>query len=68
MKKTRMFLNTREIETINKIIEENNIDDSFELISTQGSGIGSNLDIEFQADVNGRTAIITIPITTEQDW
>ena len=58
----------QEIDIITQIIKENNIQGAFEIIHTNGSGIGHTLDIEFETEVNGRYATIRIPVTTVENW
>ena len=62
------YVTPQEIEIIQKVIEENNIKHAFKLIHENGSGIGATLDLEFDAEVNGREATIRIPITTVENW
>jgi len=64
----RFYISKKEIEIINKIIEENDIHGAFELIHDDSSGIGYTLDLEFETEVNGRYATIRIPVTTVENW
>lgn len=64
----KMYVTPNEIELIQKVIKENKIVTSFELLQENHSGIGSTLDVEFHAEVNGRKATIRIPITTPESW
>jgi hypothetical protein len=64
----KFYVTPQEIELIQKVIEENKIVNSFELLQENHSGIGSTLDVEFYAEVNGRQATIRIPITTSENW
>jgi hypothetical protein len=61
-------LHRKDIETIVKILEENNIH-AFNLIGDgYESGIGYTLDLEFDSEYNGRMATIKINVTDEGDW
>jgi hypothetical protein len=63
-----MYVTPNEIELIQKVIKENKIVTSFELLQENHSGIGYTLDLEFDTEVNGRQATIRIPITTVESW
>ena len=68
MTKRVLPLHKKDIETIAKIIEENDIH-AFELIGDgYESGIGYTLDLEFHDEFNGRMATIKINVTDEGDW
>ena len=68
MLKNKVSISIRELEVINKIVEENTITDSIDLVIRDGSGIGYTLDVEFETVLNGRTVTIRIPVTTINDW
>lgn len=55
-------------DTIQKIICENNIVTPITLIESSQSGIGSNLDMEFEIELEGRAAIARINLVDERDW
>lgn len=63
-----MYITPEEIEKIQTIIDENNIQNPFELIYDNSSGIGATLDLEFDMKVNGRDATIRIPISGVENW
>jgi hypothetical protein len=66
--KTTIVINKADIDTIQKIIEENQIVGAFTLHYENGSGIGYCLDLEFDTEVHGRIAKITIPVANEDNW
>ena len=63
-----IYISPQEMLIIQKVIDENNITQSFKLIYDSSSGIGSTLDIEFDTDIHGREASIRIPITGVENW
>lgn len=65
---TRITMTKTDLNIINKIVEENNIVCAFDIVYTSGSGIGYCIDLEFPADINGREAIIRIPVTGVENW
>ena len=68
MTKRVLPLHKKDIETIAKIIEENDIH-AFNLIGDgYESGIGYTLDLEFDSEYNGRMATIKINVTDESEW
>ena len=65
----KIHLNQRELDTISKIVAENNIKTAFTLISSaEDNGIGSLLDLEFDSELNGRYVTVRVPVTTVEDW
>ena len=63
-----IYITPQELSIIQQVIIENNIACSFKLIYDCSSGIGSTLDMEFDADIHGRLATIRIPITDTENW
>lgn len=64
----RIYISKRELEIINKIIEENNIENSIELIYNNDSGIGNTLDMEFDHELHGRYVTVRVNITDSNSW
>jgi len=62
-----MIINKTDLEIINNIVKENNIH-WFKLYQESGSGIGYITDLEFETEINGRTATVRIPVSTEDQW
>ena len=65
---SRIFISKRELEIINDIVRENEIQNSFELISNNDSGIGSTLEIEFDHELHGRYVTVRVNITDSDSW
>ena len=65
---SRIFISKRELEIINDIVRENEIENSFELIYNNDSGIGSTLDMEFDYKLNGRYVTVRVSITDSDSW
>ena len=64
----KILLNLRDLEIIQKIVDENQVR-VFEL--NQGdtdNGIGYTLDIEFDTELHGRLVRVRVPVTTVEDW
>ena len=64
----KVQLNLRDLEIIQKIVDENQVR-VFEL--NQGNthnGIGYTLDMEFDTDLHGRLVRVIVPVTTVEDW
>jgi hypothetical protein len=68
MLKNKVSISIRELEVINKIVEENTITDSIDLVIRDGSGVGYTLDLEFETVLNDRIVTVRIPVTTINDW
>jgi hypothetical protein len=68
MLKNKVSISIRELEVINKIVEENTITDSIDLVIRDGSGVGYTLDLEFETVLNDRTVTVRIPVATINDW
>ena len=66
--KTSIVINKEDLAIMQKIIEENQIVGSFTLHYENGSGIGYCLDLEFDTEVHGRLAKISIPVANEDNW
>ena len=66
--KTSIIINVQDLDTMRKIVEENQIVGSFTLHYENGSGIGYCLDLEFDTQVHGRLAKISIPVSDENNW
>jgi hypothetical protein len=65
---SRIYITKRELEIINDIVRENEIQNSFELISNNDSGIGSTLEIEFDHELHGRYVTVRVNITDSDSW
>ncbi len=65
---TRIYMSRRELEIISNIVRENEIENSFELIYNNDSGIGSTLDMEFDHKLNGRYVTVRVSITDSDSW
>lgn len=65
---TKITLTKSDIDIINEIIDENNLVCAFDIVYTAGSGIGYCVDIEFPKEINGREAIVRIPVTGVENW
>lgn len=63
----KMLLTKRELESIVQIVQENNLAD-FTLNTDNSSGIGYTLNLQYDTIINNRKAIVSIPITTEEQW
>lgn len=66
--KTSIIINKEDLNIMQKIIEENQIAGSFTLHYENGSGIGYCLDLEFDTEVHGRLAKITVPVAGTDNW
>ena len=66
--KTSIVIHKDDIDIIQKIIEENQIVGTFALHYENGSGIGYCLDLEFDTEVHGRLAKITVPVAGADNW
>lgn len=64
----KIMMNPADIELISKVIKENNITGNFKVISTDDSGIGYTLDLEFQTEVNNRVCTVLVPICGVDNW
>ena len=65
---TKITLTKTDIDIINEIIDENNLVCAFDIIYNSDSGIGYTVDIEFPKEINGREAIVRIPVTGVDNW
>jgi len=65
---SRIYMSKRELEIISNIVRENEIENSFELIYNNDSGIGSTLDMEFDHQLNGRYVSVRVSITDSDSW
>ena len=65
---SRIYMTKRELEIISDIVRENEIENSFELIYNNDSGIGSTLDMEFDHELNGRYVTVRLNITDSDSW
>ena len=66
--KSIVTLTRQDLELINNIVSENDIEGTFNIIMTTGSGIGVTTDIEFRQEVNGRDATIRIEVSGVENW
>lgn len=62
------MMSIQDLEILNKIIQENNVTGVFKLVQDNSSGIGYTTDIEFDADLHGRLAVIRVPIADTDNW
>jgi len=65
---SRIYMSKRELEIISNIVRENEIENSFELIYNNDSGIGNTLDMEFDHKLNGRYVTVRVSITDSDNW
>jgi hypothetical protein len=65
---SRIYITKRELEIISDIVRENEIENSFELIYNNDSGIGSTLEMEFDHELNGRYVNVRVNITDSDSW
>lgn len=66
--KTSIVINKEDLAIMQQIIEENQIVGAFTLHYENGSGIGYCLDLEFDTQIHGRLAKISIPVANEENW
>ena len=64
---TKVVLNDRDLDRIREVVVENNVK-MFTLVVDNGSGIGYTVDLEFEYDLNGRDAVVRVPIVGVEDW
>ena len=65
---TKIMMNPADVTTIMEIIKENNITGNFELVYTDGGGIGYCIDLVYQTQINNRQVKITIPVCGVDTW
>jgi hypothetical protein len=65
---SRIIMNPADIRVITEILREQNITGNFELIHDNSSGIGYNIDLEFDTVIHGRTVKVRVPVCTEAEW
>jgi hypothetical protein len=65
---TKIYLNKTDIEKILEVIKENDLEDTFTLIHDNVSGIGYTLDMEFDAELNGRVITAKVNIADSTTW
>lgn len=65
---SEIYINPKELAIVQKIMEENGITYAVKLIYTNDSGIGSILNVEFDTEVNGREAVVRIPVSGVESW
>lgn len=65
--KTTIIMNTTDLERLTAIVKENNLT-YFKLTQDAGSGIGYTTDIEFESEINGRTATVTMSVADSDNW
>ena len=64
----KIVLNLRDLEIIQKIVDENQVR-VFELCQDNtDNGIGYILDMEFDTELHGRLVSVRVPVTTVEDW
>jgi hypothetical protein len=64
---TKVVLNSSDLDRIREVVVENNVK-MFTLVVDNGGGIGYTVDLEFEYDLNGRDAVIRVPIVGVEDW
>ena len=64
----KIYLTPKLLETVNQVVVENSITRSFALIGDSSSGIGVDLVMEFDHELNGRTVTVRVDLTDHQDW
>jgi len=64
----KIYLTPKLLETINQVVTENSITRSFALIGDSSSGIGLDLAMEFDHELNGRTVTVRVDLTDHRDW
>lgn len=67
MNTNSIHVTLKDLETINKIVQENDIR-HFTLLSKSESGIGHTTDMEFEFTLNGREVVVTVNIANEDNW
>jgi hypothetical protein len=63
----KIFMNSKDLEAINKIVQENKIQ-SFVLVYDNSSGIGYTIDLEYETTINGFNATVRIPVCGQENW
>lgn len=64
----KIYLTPKLLETINQVVTENSVTGSFALIGDSSSGIGLDLAMEFDHELNGRTVTVRVDLTDHRDW
>ena len=64
----KIYLTPKLLETINQVVTENSVTGSFALIGDSSSGIGLDLAMEFDHELNGRTVAVRVDLTDHRDW
>lgn len=64
---TVVTINSDDLKIINEIVKENNLN-VFDILVDQSSGIGYNVDIEYECEINGRSAKVRIPVCGSEKW
>ena len=63
-----MYLNRKDIEKINAILEKFSDVDVFKIEQDNSSGIGSVTVVTFDQNINGTSGSFQIEISGEEDW
>jgi cystathionine beta-lyase/cystathionine gamma-synthase len=63
----KIVLNVRDLDRIREVVIENNVK-MFTLVVDNTSEIGYTVDVEFEYDLNGRDAVVRVPIVGVDDW
>jgi hypothetical protein len=63
-----MYLNRKDIEKINSVLDQFPDLDRFELNEENSSGIGSIVTMTFSQEINGITGAFTIEIAGVEQW
>lgn len=64
----KIYLTPKILETVNQVVTENSVTRSFALIGDSSSGIGVDLVMEFDHELNGRTVTVRVDLTDHRDW
>ena len=63
-----MYLNRKDIEKINSVLDQFPDLDRFELNEENGSGIGSIVTMTFSQEINGIIGAFTVEIAGVENW
>lgn len=63
----KIYISKQELQSVLKIIEENNVQGVVELIYNTDK-MGSSLDVEFDYNLNGRLVTVRATVTDEGNW
>lgn len=63
----KIRLTASELDLIKDIVLENKLG-TFALLCDNSSGIGATIDLQFECEMNGRDATVSIPISGAENW